>query len=70
MEQVFQHNVEYIKQNQTSDIWSEDEILTVKSAVHVAWSNATHAGPHATQILQRLLVITNNQIFQQFAYAI
>ena len=40
MEQVFQHNAEYIKQNKTSDIWSVDEIQTVKRAVHVAWLNA------------------------------
>ena len=40
IEQVFLSNMENIKQNKTSDIWSEDEIQTVKGAVNVAWLNA------------------------------
>ena len=40
MEQVFVRNVECIKQKQTCDIWSEDEMQTVKGAVHTASLNA------------------------------
>ena len=77
MEQVFVRNVEYIKQNKTSDIWSEVEIQTVKGDVHIAWLNArkqiihffkgqyTNWNPCYTSSSE-ILVITNNQIFQQF----